>query len=97
MGIKYGSIRVPLHVPVILLPLPILTFINRLKQFQEFYLNSIVDRGRKGLFLPLALSTEKRTSFTIISLKRYPFLSQFLWSKEWHTMVGYSLNSSIDH
>lgn len=80
VGIRYGSVRLLLYGPVMLLPLPILTFIVRLAS----YLNSTADRGRKGLFLLLALSVEKRTPFTSIILKTFPFLSQFLWSEECH-------------
>lgn len=80
MGIRYGSVRLLLYGPVMLLPLPILTFIVRLAS----YLNSTADKGRKGLFLLLALSVEKRTPFTSIFLKTFPFLSQFLWSEECH-------------
>lgn len=45
-----------LHVPVLLLPLPFLTSSLTVHIRLESHLDSIADRGGKGLFLPLTLS-----------------------------------------
>lgn len=78
-----------LHVPVLLLPLPFLT------SSLTVHITPGQHSGQRGKgAIPSSDSLYRvKTSFTRISLKTYPFLSQFLWSEKCHLPVGYSLGS----
>lgn len=90
VGIRYGSVRLLLYGPVMLLPLPILTFIVRLAS----YLNSTADRGRKGLFLPLALSVEKKNTLYQHLLENISISESIPVVRGMpYILVGYSLGS----
>lgn len=66
-----------LHVPVLLLPLPFFTSSLTVHIRLESHLDSIADRGGKGLFLPLTLCIEWKLPSPESPWKRTPFWANF--------------------